>query len=50
VSDTNKKIVSLATVVTVNDDNVVVVLGTLTMVWLVILVMNFIAFRKYVYY
>jgi hypothetical protein len=50
VSDTNKKIVALATVVTVDDDNMVVVLGMLIMVVLVILVMNFLAFRKYVYY
>jgi len=50
VSDTNKKIVALATVFTINGDNVVVVLDILIMVLLVILVMNFLAFRKYVYY
>jgi len=50
VSDSIKKIVSLATVVTVNDDNMVMVLGMLIMVVLVILLMNFLAFRKYVYY
>jgi len=50
VSDTNKKVVALATVFTVNGDNVVVILGMLIMVLLVILVMNFLAFRKYVYY
>jgi len=50
VSNTNKKIVALATVVTVNDDNMVMVLGILIMIVLVILVMNFIVFRKYVYY
>jgi len=49
VSDNNKKIVALATVVAVND-NMVMVLGLLIMVVLVILVMNFLAFRKYVYY
>lgn len=41
---------ALVTVVTVNDDNMLVVLGMLIMVALVILVMNFLAFRKYVYY
>ena len=50
MSDTNKKIVALATVFTINGDNVVVVLDILIMVLLVILVMNFLAFRKYVYY
>lgn len=50
MSDSNKKIVTLGTVVTVNDDNMVMVLGVLIMVVLVIVVMNFLAFRNYVYY
>jgi predicted metal-dependent hydrolase len=45
VSDNSKKIVALATVVTVNNDNMVMVLGMLIMVVLVILIMNFLTFN-----